>query len=272
MPATVFTIGGNTMTGGSGTIPNGSASASATNLYEGAMLPAKTIRFRFSDLSYDPSVSFVAGEDESFVWTRVSSSPNVWDCHVTQSDWRGDTHWYHLFGGSAMPEDEPAHFSGYGLIIVGPGEYDYDPTKTITVVDANLTGVVDANSLFEECSQLVTVEKLRGTQDLADITNMFGTNSALTSVAVFDISGATSTSFMFAGTGIEHAPAFDTSHITDFSTMFNGCDNLRDAPLYDTSSATDLSYMFNNCESLSGVPLYNTSAAANVRGHVPPLL
>lgn len=252
-----------TMTGGSGTIPNGSASASATNLYEGAMLPAKTIRFRFSDLSYDPSVSFVPYGDESFEWTRVTSNPNVWDCRVIHTSVASDDVWRRVFAAGDEPDTDPVHFDSYGLIVVEPGEYDWDPTKTITVVDANLSGVTSLNGAFEGCAQLIAVEKFRGTQDVVDWYATFDTCGSLSSVASFDVSGATELTLTFRGTAIENAPALNTSHITDFSAMFVNCDRLREVPLYDTSSATDVRDMFYGCYNVTSGALALYTQMAN---------
>lgn len=252
------------MTGGSGTIPNESgASASATNLYEGAMLPAKTIRFRFSDLSYDPSVSFVPYGDESFEWTRVTANPNVWDCRVIHTSVASDANLSGVFAAGDEPDTNPVHFDSYGLIVVEPGEYDWDPTKTITVVDANLSGVTSLNGAFEKCAQLITVEKFRGTQDVEDWNTTFDTCGSLSSVASFDVSGATALSLTFRGTAIENAPALNTSHITDFSGMFVNCESLREVPLYDTSSATDVRWMFYRCYNVTSGALALYTQMAN---------
>ena len=251
------------MSGGSGAITNGgSMSASASNLFEGAMLPAKTIRFRFSDASYDPSVSFVAGDDESFEWTRVSSSPNVWDCHFIRRYYYDDSWAWAFCGGSTYPYVDPLHFESYGLIEIAPGEYDYDPTKTITVVDANLTGVTSLAAAFQYCSQLVAIEKLRGTQDLEDLYNAFNRCVSLSSVPTFDISSVSSLQCAFGCTAIEHAPALDTSRVANFGEMFDGCSRLRDVPLYDTSSAVYVDYMFLDCYNVSSgaLALYNQMA------------
>ena len=225
------------------------------------MLPARTIRFRFSDLSYDPSVSFVPGSTDRYEWTRVSSSPNVWDCHFTPVGLRDS--WSRAFNGwSGYPGTNPVHFGSYGLIVVDPGEHTYDHTKTITVVDANLTGVTSLNSVFEFCDQLVAVEKLSGTESVDDFNYAFQGCSALSSVAAFDLSGAVAVDQMFAGTALEHAPAFDTSHISDFSGMFVDCTHLREVPFYDTSSAEDVSHMFYGCTNVESgaLTMYNQLA------------
>lgn len=243
------------MSGGSGTITGGgSMSASATNLYEGTMLPANTIRFRFSDASYDPSVSFVPRNNPAYEWTRVSSSPNVWDCHI-------NTSWRQAFNGAGV-YPEPIHFESYGLIVIEPCVYDYDHTKTITVVDANLTGATSLNGTFEFCEQLVAVEKLSGTEGISDFNYAFQGCSALSSVAAFDVSGADAVDQMFASTALEHAPALNTSHVSDFSGMFVDCAHLREVPLYDTSSATDVSHMFYNCTNVESgaLAMYNQLA------------
>jgi surface protein len=56
---------------------------------------------------------------------------------------------------------------------------------------------------------------------------------------------------------------FNTSNVTNMSSMFNNCEALTtlDVSDFDTSNVTNMSYMFQNCESLTNLDLsnFNTS-------------
>lgn len=58
---------------------------------------------------------------------------------------------------------------------------------------------------------------------------------------------------------LTEAPILDTSIVTHFGNMFNGCSNITTVPLYNTSNAVDTSRMFNGCSSLISVPQFDTS-------------
>lgn len=62
---------------------------------------------------------------------------------------------------------------------------------------------------------------------------------------------------------LRKVPLFNTSHITDFSAMFAGCDSLTSVSLFDTSQGINFSEMFYNCESLASVPLFDTSSGTD---------
>lgn len=51
----------------------------------------------------------------------------------------------------------------------------------------------------------------------------------------------------------------NTSNVTNFSHMFDGCSYLTTIPLIDTSNQANLSYMFYNCGNLITIPELDTS-------------
>lgn len=59
---------------------------------------------------------------------------------------------------------------------------------------------------------------------------------------------------------------FDTSKVTNFSSMFNRCSSLTTIPQFDTSSGTDFGDMFESCFSLTTVPQFDTSKGTNFGG------
>lgn len=56
----------------------------------------------------------------------------------------------------------------------------------------------------------------------------------------------------------------DTSEVTEFGRMFNGCTSMTTAPNLNTSKGTSFSWFFQNCSSLVSVPLYDTSNGINL--------
>ena len=56
-------------------------------------------------------------------------------------------------------------------------------------------------------------------------------------------------------------PYFDTSGVTDISSMFSNFSNMISIPLLDMSNVTNMSWLFNNCTSLQTIPPLNTSSA-----------
>jgi len=215
------------ITGGSGVVRDGTAAtAAASNTFTEP--PHVTFRFRFSDGSYDPTVSFATTGYEpcKYVWTRVSSSPNVWDCRLYRRT------------PISLAYYVVSAFNSYGTQRYF-GSYPSD--QTIVLVDADLSGYTeDVDYLFDGCTQLSTIESFRGT------------------------SGVTSFHYAFAGTGITSCPLFDTSACETFAFMFSWCRSLTSSPLFNTSAGTDFEAMFNNCDSLRAVPRLSMPNAESV--------
>ena len=56
----------------------------------------------------------------------------------------------------------------------------------------------------------------------------------------------------------------DTSSVTNMTSMFDDCSNLKEVPLLDTSKATNTMCMFRRCSSLKKVPLLDTSKVTDM--------
>lgn len=79
----------------------------------------------------------------------------------------------------------------------------------------------------------------------------------------------------FARLSISTIPLFDTSSVTNMSTMFSMCSNLETVPLFNTSKVTDMGYMFDmtqNTQSewdkakLESIPVFDTSSVTGMMG------
>ena len=81
----------------------------------------------------------------------------------------------------------------------------------------------------------------------------------------FNTSNVTNMSSMFSNcislTSLDLS-SFNTSNVTDMCRMFGGCQNLTSLDLssFNTSNVTDMSYMFSNCISLTSLDLWSFSS------------
>ena len=155
---------------------------------------------------------------------------------------------------------------------------------------------------FASCGKLTAIEEISNlnTSEVTDMSNMFGSCSALTSLDVssFNTSKVTNMSYMFYkcsalpsldlsnfNTGnvtnmsymfynCSALPSldlsnFNTSSVTRMDFMFNGCSSLEtlDVSKFDTRNVTDMGSMFNGCSSLTSLNISNFNTS-NVTGMI----
>ena len=65
-------------------------------------------------------------------------------------------------------------------------------------------------------------------------------------------------------TNFKYCPFFDTSNVTNMSSMFNMCSSLISIPKIDTSNVTNMGSMFLYCRSLTTIPHLDTSNVTNM--------
>lgn len=254
--------------GGAGVIREGQPKAcSVGNTYDQYyVVGAKTVRFQFSNLNYDPTAAgaFPDTDPSAFTWTRVSSNPNRWDYHRESSNWN-----------YAFDSEDP-------LVGLVPHFYGQD-TGDIEVIEANLTGVTLGTEMFSHIDNLVAVRKWSGSSGITDTYGMFDQCFNLESVPTMDFSGENVLQNVFRGTKItsvnlitssalthcagvfefcRHLTAVtisNTSNVVSMASMFRGCASLAVAPTLTTSKVTSMSRMFNECTALTAAPAYNMS-------------
>ena len=245
-----------------GTVVGGSGDASresAANCELGysyidpiASLPERTIRFEFTNASYDPSVSFISG-GKTYRWTRVSSSPNRWDCYCPGTDW---TERFSATSGQNV------HFGGQS-------------TGDIHVLGANLSGVTNCTELFSWENSFTSIKGLFNTSSVTNTHGMFYDCDRLTYAATFDTHNVTNMLHMFGScVRLASAPMLSTGKVTDMGGMFDSCFDLVDVPQYDTKNVTNMQGMFSECRSLKRVPQFNMAKVTEIAGmfHLCPLL
>lgn len=209
---------------------------SGQNPYNPLNLPAYTVRFQFDDSSYDPTQ--VSGWKAGSAWTRVSTSPNIWDYYHNTVYWT---------------EEFKDKFNNL--------------SNTTHVLGCNLSGYIWGSTilrLFENCTALVDTGLL-DVSGMMTIDSMFQGCSHLTQIQGMDTSNAVLAAGVFSYCSmLTTAPMFDTSKISDFSNAFQDCINLVSVPLYNLSNCTDIESIFSGCSSLQTTPLFDFSNVATM--------
>ena len=191
-------------------------------------LQPKTFRFRFSNVSFDPSTTLASS---NLTWTAVDSSRGIWDATSIQT---GDTPYMSLFSTLLSS-------TNMGSI-------------TCSLIAANTTGMTSAYELFRGCNALTNVCNM----DFSSCTNiryLFSDCTNLLSVPLFDFHNVTNAGNAFAACeSITSVPNFDFSSLQQANYMFMGCTNITDLPNWQLDNLTIANYMFSNCVRLQRVP------------------
>lgn len=91
---------------------------------------------------------------------------------------------------------------------------------------------------------------------------MFG-NCAAKYIKNLNISNATNCEYMFSQAGLIVAPSFDTSQVTNTSYMFQTCNKLMYIPPLDLSGVQYVNYTFSSCTNLVNVPATNLGSVTS---------
>lgn len=119
-------------------------------------------------------------------------------------------------------------------------------TATLVEGTTNVYDVYKSDNNFDSLLfQSTNVIEILGanTKSVSSMSDMCYTCTALTSVALFDV-----------------------SNVVNVNNMFGRCSNLVYSPAYNTSNAIDMSFMYYYCTSLSAVPLLQTQKVTNFNG------
>jgi len=166
----------------------------------------------------------------------------------------------------------------------GQDEYRRSQIKTIRFVDSKEDAPADAWDVsagqdgsilaWVDASDNLTVAADGKITLSADASGLFGSFSSVTKIDFGDCfvtTDVTDMSSMFSGCrNLKKLDLsnFDTSKVTDMSCMFLGCDTLKnlDLPSFDTTNVTDMSRMFWGCGDLENLDLsnFNTGTVTNM--------
>lgn len=232
-------------------------------------LPDYTIRLKF-DTTDEPAFSH--GEA-----TLVESSRggwSIWDLTYASSDWTqllyGQTHLVEVLGAnSTNVTNMTGLFNGCSnlerLAIFDTSMVDNmvgifgNCAKIETMPDFDYSEVTNMCYAFTNCSALKAF--IAETPSLRIAKNMFSHCHSLETVE-FDSSRLTDFTGMFQGCRrLVHGPDIDTASAKTMHQMFDSCLVLEDVPQYDTGKVTDFYETFNYCIALTTVPSLDTSSA-----------
>ena len=185
------------------------------------VLPANTLRFRFSKLDYDPSTAYGYYDDKvggNGTWTKVEGTEdNIWD-------WTYDNPiWGRIYGEVESPF---------------MGAFADDENEVEIIAAGDTSNVTNTSDMFSYCFCLKSI-------------CLFDTSNVTLINGMFEMDDNYSL--------LETVPLFDTSNVTDFSYFLNGCTSLKEIPLFDTSKATDVYAMCAGCYDVESgaLALYN---------------
>ena len=266
---------------------------SGQNPYNPLNLPAYTVRFQFDDSSYDPTQ--VSGWKAGSAWTRVSTSPNIWDYYTGNTNRAYES----AFSGKFIDVGNTVHILGAYLPLTtntsstNGNHFLTGCTALASIATVDFSGFKSFNDSFSQCSILSSIGTIHAPSitsmtyafaycplitsapdikyTASNLTSIGGIFNACSSLQNFPYAYETSyvTSFESAFhdcTSLQTAPTLDTSNGVRFGGMFLGCSNLSTMYTYDLSKATDVQGMLQRCVSLRSIPTFNTRLVQNFNG------
>lgn len=207
-------------------------------------LPPYTMRFSFSDLTYDP-VEASSGWPQGSTWTKVSqgAGENIWDFTYASTRWFRpfDPFWHLVL-------DRDTH----------------ECSCYTTVLGANLTGVTDMQWMLGY--QTIVSVPLFDTRAVTNASSMLNSTS-ITSCPQYPLGLCETTEYMFQDAiFLEHVPTMELPSCTLLTQMFYGCSSLREAPMLSGVRSLSWLYTFKGATSLEHVPAYDFSYAEVLYG------
>lgn len=280
MSELILTYGGNALTYGAG---SSVLVINSGDPYNPLGLPPYTMRFQFGDASYDPTAdSWKSGA----TWTRVSSSPNVWD--YTRQDWN----WSSEFSSAFISAVNPVYLLGANFTDITNAislfsncsqlrntvlfdtsnctttHQMFDRSGIASAPAYPLPACVSADGMFRNCSYLTTIDGL----DLhlcTTTSSVFAYCTSLTDIGPVDCSSSQTMDNFFSNcTSLVTSPVITTtSALHSIQAIFSGCSRLTTIRPFETGRVTNASYAFRNCSSLesSGIPLFDFSVVSDAR-------
>ena len=182
-------------------------------------------------------------------WNSTGSSS------IVMSKWRDDAVYFPAVDLTMKPTNMDFWF------------YEYSKLQVVPSLD--FTGRTSTYRLFFECSSLISIGNITGTESITNMSDMFYRCTSLTSIPQLDTSNVTSMSSWSGGMfenceSLTSIPPMDTSKVTDMSDLFYGCKSLTSIPQMDTSNVRETGYMFNSCNSLTSIPLLDFSSVTDL--------
>lgn len=214
----------------------GSTAASAVYLgnvkvWESAPSMAdNTLKFRFSDTSYDPSsLRTLTGA----TWTQISSSPNVWlwDASNVQT-----TDWSNAFSNKLDHNSNHVEIIEAGILTI----------PTILGMDTS-----PYSGMFRNCPSIISTCPLNF-PNATNCSRIFNRCIYLTGNVTVSCPSATTVNQMVRGcTSLQSLTLNNTNAVTNFKQLCLECTSLQSVPLFATNAATDVTEMFKDCSNVA---------------------
>lgn len=128
--------------------------------------------------------------------------------------------------------------------------------QRIQLLKSSLTSFAN---LFFNCHSLASVPILSSTASVTNVSGLFSNCYALQIIPPLPVTVSNTSSLFLNCFNIKSTPIFNTASVTTMDSMFSGCRNLTSVPLFNTANVTNMNSMFANCSSLKAVPRFNTS-------------
>ena len=195
--------------------------------------PQYSLRFKFSDLSYNPLVAYPIGSSTVWdhdhwkrgcTWTQLSAEPNIWEYQREPDHYpAAEDPW----GANAWNEEFLNKFD------------DYEHNQ-VEVLGGNTTGITSMNAMLAQNPGLVRVA-------LFDTSAVYDMQQMLMGKPVTEV----------AGEYVSHlaeVPNFDFTNCLVTQGMFWGCVELETIPALDLQGVCDANRMFAYCRELQAIP------------------
>lgn len=209
-----------------------------------SLLPADTTRFRFSDPTYDPTVDDTRATWYR-TWTRVSSSPNVWDLTITATDWhrRMSEIAYYMTSKWQDPNNEVTLVDS---TFEGNWDYAFNQGYYLVAVEQFHGKIESGCAMFFNANHLSSLPASLNTVGNQAFGGMFSWCGSLTTIPTMNTDSANFMGNMFSYTGITEIPQMNTHNVEYFNEFVTSCTGLTVIPDIDVSSATHIYRMFLN--------------------------
>lgn len=230
------------------------------------VLPAKTLRFKFTNTSYTP----VAGTTSTIgTWTAVNASQGIWDWYANVTSWRNAFN-------SCLKESVIGQNNTVSVIAAGDSSaitdtyfmfYNCDNLTSTVLFDTSNVTIMQA--MFYRCYKLTTSPAFNINKS-TNIVRMFQECSSLESLPIFTRNGTTSNVnanyFCWKCTSLKNVPLLNMTEVSSMAYMFSGCVNVEsgayDLYLEAINKVSTHQYAFQNCGS-------NTTTGAAELAQIP---
>ena len=205
------------------------------------------------------------------LWYTDTDSNDLYEAHIGSSNGtiKLNTSGYYLFANLTKVESiDLSNFDASKVTNMSDMFYNCSSLTSLDVSNFDTSKVTNMSYMFYNCRSLTSLDLSNfDTSNVTSMSSMFSGCRSLTSLDLsnFDTSKVTFMRSMFSGcsslTSLD-VSNFDTSKVTNMSDMFSSCSKLKTiyvSNLWNTSNVTDSTSMFYNCTSLVGAVSFDSS-------------